>query len=184
MKLEIIFVMILVFTTFFTTFTVDANPSVSFTTTSTENKTVLSPNLNSDVTHYKWTIIGKKGGYNSETEWIPYADRGNHISMLGTGDYFITITGRNADTELVAKFTNRVKVTVKEDYVRPSKEIIEEDIGSRIINSLPEPFRTFLSERSGVELLFIILLPLLFLGIITRRKKAKKYIKLERLYDK
>lgn len=178
---RIIYLMIIIIP-FFISFTVNANPSVSFTVTSIENKTVLTPNINSEVSHYKWSITGKKDAYNSETDWIPYADRADHISILEPGIYFVTITGRNTTTELSSKFTNQIKVNVEEEYVEPSKEALaEESIGSRIINNMPEPLRSFFQGRSDFELLLIILVTLLLIGIATRRKKVNKYIKLERI---
>jgi len=183
MKLKIFTILLLIFTTFFTTFA-EADPNVSFTATSVENKTVLRPNINSDVTHYKWSIIGKGDAYNLETGWIPYVDRSDHISMLESGTYFVTITGRNANTGLSDEFTNEVKVSVKEDYVKPSEEEKKGDIGSLIINSLPEPLKTFFSERNEVELGVIVLGSILLLAIATRRKKTKKYIQLEAHHEK
>lgn len=168
----------------FTTGARAVNPRVSFTATSTESKTVLRPTMNSDVTEYKWSITGKRDAYNLETGWIPYADKANHISRLETGTYFITITGRNTDTGLTHSFTNEVKVTVTEEYVKPKKEVEEVEIGSRIINSLPEPFKSFFKERSGFELALILLASILILAFITRRKKIKKFIKLERHHEK
>lgn len=159
-----------------------ANPQVSFTSISIENKTVLKPTLNCDVTHYKWSIIGKRDAYNLETGWIPYCDRGNHISMLESGTYLVTLTGRNTNTGLSDTFTNQIKVRVTEDYVEPEPLSQDTgDIGSRIINSLPQPLKTFLQQRSQLELLLIVIAILLFLGFLTRRKKLRRIIKVEKI---
>ncbi len=178
MKLRCLFIIILVFTTFFTTH-VGAVPGVSFTATSTGLKTVLTPSLSSDVTHYKWSIIGKGDAYDSETGWIARADSGEHISMLDNGGYFITITGKDS-SGATRSFTNEVRVSVKADYVKPEEEVVEEDIGSLIINSLPEPLKSFFKARSSFELLLIVLVSILILAYVTKRKKVEKYIKLER----
>lgn len=179
---KIIFLVITIL--LFASFTVSADPQVSFTATSVENKTVFSPNLNADVTHYKWSIIGKRDAYDYETGWIAYADRGDHISILDSGSYFVTIEGRNINTGLTSRFTNEVKVSVDEEYVEPIEEEIEEDIGSLIIHNLPEPLKTFFLRRSPFELLLIVLASLLILAVITRRKKINVYVKLERFYEK
>jgi len=182
MKNKILFLFLFILLCF--SVSVKASPAVSFTATSVESKTVLAPSMNTDVDEYKWSIIGKRDGYNLETGWIPYADRANHITVLETGTYFVTITGRNTDTDETTSFTNQVKVTVHEDYVKPEDTKVEEEsIGSRIINALPEPLKTFFSERNSLELGFIVICFLLVIAFVTRRKKIEKFLELER-YEK
>lgn len=157
-----------------------ASPSVSYTSSSYNGKVTLIPTINSDVTDYKWEMIKKGGGYESETQWITSGDITNHVSYLDSGHYFVTMKGRNTTTDEEVSFTNKVVATVRESYVRPEEPVIEEDIGSRIINSLPEPLKSFLLRRNSFELGLIIIGSLLGMLLISRRERVKKYVLLER----
>jgi len=179
MRLKIILIIFTIFLFFNISITVCADPVVSFTSSSRESKTILTPTINADVTDYRWSVIGRRDSFDLETGWIPRSDVGDHVSILDDGSYFVTITGRNTDTDLTSSFTNKVTVTVHEDYVEPPVEVAVGVGYSRIINSLPEPLKSFLKERSGFELLLIVFGSLMVLGVVTRRKKIKKYISLE-----
>lgn len=181
---KIFYITITLFILFSISVNVKADPQVKYTWTSVEHKTVLIPTLNNEVDEYKWIILGKRNSYSSETEWIDYEDRRNHISMLETGTYFITLTGRNTTNGLTSSFTNAVKVSVKEKYIEPSEEEEEIEIGSMIINNLPEPLKSFFKNRSQGEIMLIILGLFLLMFLITKRKKVNKYIKLERFYER
>jgi len=161
-----------------------AAPQVSFTYTVYRGKVTLSPVINSDVTEYKWSFIGKRSEVEFETEWITRADLVDHVTILEKDIYFITITGRNTDTDQTDTFTNQVRVYVKEDSEAAEEPVEEEDIGSRIIQSLPEPLRSFMQKRTPGELFVMILAGLLFIGFVSRRKKIKKYVQLERYHER
>lgn len=179
MRLRIVFVM-LIFCLCLVTLA-GADPKVSFTFKSGESRTVLSPVINGEVSDYKWTIVGKNNNYYSDTGWIPYTNVGDHTSILDRGTYFVTIAGRNITTGQTDEFTNEVIVRVKSEYVKQSQEQqVTENIGSRIINSLPEPLKSFFLQRSGLEMALIIFGFLLLIAIVTRRKKVKKYVELKR----
>lgn len=164
----------------FTSIVVDASPQVSFTSSSYNNRITLRPSLNSDVTHYKWTIEMKGGRYNSETGWIASDDINNHIVFIENGHYFVTIHGKNTQTNEKTSFTNKIVVSAEEDYIEPESETAEQPIISRLIRSIPEPIRTFLLERNSFELWLIVIGILSGIFLITRKEKKKKYVILER----
>jgi len=161
-----------------------AAPEVSFTYSVYRGKVTLSPVVNSDVTEYRWSFIGKRNEVEFETEWIPRSDAVDHVTILEKDTYFITITGRNTDTDQTDTFTNQVYVYVKEDSESTKEPVEEESIGSRIIQSLPEPLRSFMEQRTEGELLLMILAGILLIGVVTRRKKIKKYVQLERYHER
>ena len=179
-KFTLIFVLLL---TAICILNITAHASVSFTYNSRESKTIIIPNINSDVTHYRFVIMGTKTRYDSSTSWISFDDVHNHISMLDADNYIVTIIGRNTTSGLTSKFTNTVVVTVTEEYVEPEEEVILEDIGSKIINAMPEPFKSWFKARSGFELFILVLSSLVILFIVTRRKKKETHVILERFYE-
>jgi len=158
---------------------VEASPKVLFTFTSVESKTVLHPVINSEVSDYKWTITGKDKNYYSETEWIPHTFTGDHTSILDSGTYLIVMTGRNVTTGETNDFSVEMGVSVKNNTVTlTQKQSAVVAFESHIINSLPEPLKSFFLKLSGFEIGLVILGFLLLMAIATRRKKVKKYMEL------
>ena len=159
-----------------------ASPTVSFTYLSVENKTVLTPVINSEVDEYRWTIYNKNNSYNSNTEWIPRENAREHVSILHNGKYFVTIEGRNNTSGDTRSFTNEIKVRVRNETIEeeePAQGVLE-DIGSRIVNMFPEPIRSFLIQIGAFGIAVIIFGFLFVLAIVTRKKKVKEYVELKK----
>ncbi len=157
----------------------EAAPIVSFTWSSVESKTVLSPNINNDVTHYHWIIQDKNGDNNSETSWVEAEDLHDHITYLEQGTYFVKIIGKNSSSGETNQFTDQVKVSVTQEYIEPEEQTPEEEQGSKILKSLPEPLKSFFMERNQMELLLFLFLVLLILAYVSRRKKKKVFIEVK-----
>jgi len=173
--------LLLLLTLFIFTTLADASPQISFTSSSRNGKVILTPTVNNDVTHYKWETVMKGGGYESETEWINSVNLVDHISYLDSGHYFITLKGKNISSNEETSFTNTVVVSVDEDAVSTDEEAIKESGFSLIISNLPEPLRSYLQDRNDVELSLIVASCLFVLFLVSRRKKKKKFVLLEKI---
>jgi len=169
---------------FFYVFIVGAVPMVSFTMDSNEGVRIFSPILNADVSHYRWDIHGGGDSYDFHTDWIPAVDVHDHVSVLERGTYYITLEGKNVTSGLTCQFTNELTVYHGEGVVVSDEEEVVEGVGSRIINGLPEPLRSFMLDRSEFELFLMVFGFLFLLAIVSRRRKVNKYLKLERYDEK
>ena len=162
---------------------VEGSPTARFTYQIQNEKIILTPTVNDDTTHIKWIIDGKENDFYSETRWIPVDDINDHTTYLDSETYFVTLVAKNNTSNENNSFTRQLQVYVKQDKITPPTETEEMGFQSKIIQSLPEPLKGFFNARSQGELGLLLLFSLLLLGLLTRRKKIKKYVQLVRYND-
>ena len=149
--------------------------SCSFTYTVTGGLMTLTPTIEG-ATHYQWTFVDENG-VEGQTAWAPIEDLNNYIQgYVYPTDVRATLSAKNINFNQYVNYSDLIRI-YKSSYDKSEPEIEEpEPEPTNVFKEIADAVGKWFGERNGGEILFMIVMAIIFSLFVIRKKYPPKKI--------